>query len=134
LLKNILADFGYSPTSPFFLLLSEHKHCDNIATNLNSENAKSRMVESLRGSVGLRTKEDESSTGRVWAARVHHVMARSCLVRILKLKNRLFLSFSKFSGRSKPRIQGSACILFSEKYILCWHKNFQQFNTYFRNP
>ena len=29
LLKNILAYCWYLPTSPFFLLLSEHKHCDN---------------------------------------------------------------------------------------------------------
>jgi len=31
--------------------LSEHKHCDNVATNSNSENARSRMVAGLRGSV-----------------------------------------------------------------------------------
>jgi hypothetical protein len=31
-LKNILAYCGYSPTSPFFLLLSEHKNCDKAAT------------------------------------------------------------------------------------------------------
>ena len=30
----------------FFLLLSENKHCDNAATNWNSENARSRMVAS----------------------------------------------------------------------------------------
>ena len=30
--KCILACCGYSPTSPFFLLLSEHKHSDNAAT------------------------------------------------------------------------------------------------------
>jgi len=63
--KNILADCRYLPTSPFFLLLSEHKHCDNAATNSISENARSRIVASLRGSVGTGTKEDESSTGRV---------------------------------------------------------------------
>jgi len=79
LLKNILAYCGYSPISPFFLLLSEHKHRDNAATNLNSENARSRMVASLRESVGTETKEDESSTGRVWAAGFHHVTARSRL-------------------------------------------------------
>jgi hypothetical protein len=37
-----------------------------------------RMLEAelrqvLRGSVGMGTKEDESSTGRVWAVGVHHV-------------------------------------------------------------
>ena len=75
--KNILAYCGYSLISPFFLLLSEHKHCDNVATNSSSKNARSRMVASLQGSVGVGTKEDESSTGRVWAAGFHHVMAHS---------------------------------------------------------
>jgi len=65
LLKNIFAYCGYSPNSPFFFLLPEHKHCDNAATNSNSENAGSRMVASLWGSVGTGTKEDESSTGSV---------------------------------------------------------------------
>jgi len=91
LLKIILAYYAYSPTSPFFLLFSEHKHCDNAATNWNSENARNRMVESLRESVGTGTKEDESSTGRVWAAGFHHVMVRSRLARVLKLMNRLVL-------------------------------------------
>jgi len=50
LLKDILAYCGYSLTSPFFMLLSEH--CDNAATNSNSENSRSRMVVSLRGRVG----------------------------------------------------------------------------------
>jgi hypothetical protein len=36
-------------------------------------------------------KDDESSTGRVWAAGFHHVAARSRLARVLKLTNRLFL-------------------------------------------
>jgi hypothetical protein len=48
LLKTILANFGSSPACPFLLLLSEHKHCDNVATNSNSENARSRLVASLR--------------------------------------------------------------------------------------
>jgi len=56
LLKNILAYCGYSPTSPFFLLLSGHKHCDNMATNSNSENARSRTVANLWGSVGTGKK------------------------------------------------------------------------------
>jgi len=56
-LKNISACCGYLPTSPFFLLLSEHKHCDNAATNSNSETAKSRTVASLQGSGGTGTRE-----------------------------------------------------------------------------
>ena len=36
--------------------------------------------------------EDESITGRVWAAEFHHVTARSSrLARVFKLVNRLFL-------------------------------------------
>jgi len=45
----------------------------------------------LRGSVDSWSKEDESSTGRVWAAGFYHVTARSRLARILKLMNPLFL-------------------------------------------
>ena len=91
LLKNILAYCGYSPTFPFFLLLSEYKYCDNEATNSNSENARSRMLAILQGSVGTGTKKAESSIGHVWVAGFHHVTACSCLVRVLKLMNCLFL-------------------------------------------
>jgi hypothetical protein len=62
-----------------------------VATIWNSENARSRMIASLLGSVGMGTKEDESVTGHVWAAGFHHVTACSCLVRVFKLMNRLFL-------------------------------------------
>ena len=72
-------------------LLSELKHCDNAATDLNRKNARSRILASLQGTMGTGTKEDESSTGHVWAAGFHHVMAHSCLTRVFKLTNRLFL-------------------------------------------
>jgi hypothetical protein len=49
------------------------------------------MVASLRGSAVTETNEDESSTGRVWAAGFHHFVARSRLARVLKLMNSLFL-------------------------------------------
>jgi hypothetical protein len=45
--------------------------------------------------VGTVTKEDESSTGRVWAAGFNHVTARSRLARVLELTKRLFLYFLK---------------------------------------
>jgi hypothetical protein len=41
------------------LVASENKHCNNAATNLNSENARSSMVTSLQRSAGTGTKEDE---------------------------------------------------------------------------
>jgi len=44
----------------------------------------------MRGSVGTGTKEDESSTGRVWAAGFYHVKARSRMARVLNLMNHLF--------------------------------------------
>jgi hypothetical protein len=50
------------------------------------------------------TKEDESSTGRVWAAGYHNVTALSLLVGGLKSTKRLVF-FSNFcAGRDKPRI------------------------------
>jgi len=49
------------------------------------------MVASLRGSMGTGTKEDESSTGHIWAAGFHHVMVCYYLARIFKLMKRLFL-------------------------------------------
>jgi hypothetical protein len=45
----------------------------------------------LKESVGMAAKEDESNTGRIWAAGFHHVTARSRLVGIFKLINCLFL-------------------------------------------
>jgi hypothetical protein len=48
------------------------------------------MMASLRGSVGTEKKEDESSTGHVWANGFHHVTARSRFARVFKLMNRLF--------------------------------------------
>ena len=54
------------------------------------------MIASLRGSVGTGTKEDESSTGRVWAAGFHHVTARFSFARVFKLMNLLFFKFSNF--------------------------------------
>jgi hypothetical protein len=45
----------------------------------------------LPGSMGMGAKEDESSTGRVWAAGFHHVMASSRLAHILKLMDCLFI-------------------------------------------
>jgi len=49
------------------------------------------MMASLGGGMGTGTKEDESSTGCIWAAGIHHVTACSRLVCILRLMNCLFL-------------------------------------------
>jgi hypothetical protein len=49
------------------------------------------MEASSVGSVGTGTKEDESSTVRVWAGGFHRVMARSRLARDTKFMSRLFL-------------------------------------------
>jgi len=74
--------------------------------NSNSENARSRIVASLRGSVCTGTKVDESSTGRVWAAGFHHVTARSRLARVLKMMTRLFHNFPNFFRAAANRGYG----------------------------
>jgi len=102
MLNIVLAYCGYSPTSPFFLLFSEHKHCDKAAIIWNSENARSKMEGSLRGSVGTGTMEDESSTGRVWAAGFHYVTARSRLARVSKRMHSLFLYLPVFFFGPRP--------------------------------
>jgi len=49
------------------------------------------MTASLRRSVVTGTKEDESSSGRIWDAGFHHVTARSRLARVMKLMNCVFV-------------------------------------------
>jgi hypothetical protein len=56
------------------------------------------MVASLRGSLGMGTKEDESSTGRIWAAGFHHVMACSCLAHFETYEPFISLIFQTFFG------------------------------------
>jgi hypothetical protein len=41
----------------------------------------------LRGDVSTGAKEDELSTGRVWAAGFHHVTARFRLARVLNMNH-----------------------------------------------
>jgi hypothetical protein len=61
-------------------------------------------VASTAGKREYGVKEDESSTGRDWAAGFHHVTARSRLARVLKLINRLFIWFYIYFGPREPRI------------------------------
>jgi hypothetical protein len=69
------------------------------------------------------TKEDESSTGCIWAAGFHRIAARSRLARVLKLMNHLFNVRFFFSGCGKlqilnQRILGHTCILNSFFFLL----------------
>jgi hypothetical protein len=58
----------------------------------------------LPGSMSMGTKEDELSYGHIRAARFHHIMVCSHLVRVLTL-DRFFLHFFiLLGGCSKPRI------------------------------
>jgi hypothetical protein len=57
LLKKYLSPLWVFTDFSIFLVASQHEHCDNAATDWNSENARSRMVACLRGSVGTGTKE-----------------------------------------------------------------------------
>jgi hypothetical protein len=55
--------------------------------------------------MGTGTKEDESSTGHVWAAGFHHVTSHSLLAHVLRLTKPLItLIFPSFSGCSKLRV------------------------------
>jgi hypothetical protein len=58
---------------------------------VNSENARSRMETSSLGKREYGGKEDESSTGRVWAAGFHRITTSSRLARVFKLMNCLLL-------------------------------------------
>jgi hypothetical protein len=57
---------------------------------LTAQTLEAEWRQVLRGSMGTGTKEDESSTGRIWAAGFHRIMNRSCLAGVLKLMNRYF--------------------------------------------
>jgi hypothetical protein len=61
------------------------------------------MVASLWASVGMGTKEDKASTGRIWAAGFHHVMALSRLARVLKL-TKCFFNFTNFFRAAVNRV------------------------------
>ena len=75
-------------------------------------------VASLPGSVGTGTKEDESSTGRVWADGFHNFTARSRLARVLNLRNVYFFNFPNFfSGRGQPRLLHPRKVIYIYIYI-----------------
>jgi hypothetical protein len=74
------------------------------------------MVASLWG----RTKEDESSIGRVWTAGFHHVMACSQLACISKLKPFISLIFQIFLGAAVNRGYGVLPILASVEVMMEW--------------
>jgi hypothetical protein len=59
------------------------------------------MQASSAGSLSTGTKEDESSTWRVWAAGFYNVAARSCWLRVLKLIKVQFFLFPFFSSAVK---------------------------------
>jgi hypothetical protein len=67
--------------------------------------------------VGTGTKEDVSSTGRVWAAGFHHVTARSRLPIVFETYEPFIsLIFHFFSGSGKQRIlnqwiRGHDCVI-----------------------
>jgi hypothetical protein len=54
------------------------------------------LREVLRGSVGTGTKEEETVTGRIWAAGFHHVTARSSLARFETYERFISVIFNFF--------------------------------------
>jgi len=86
--------------------LSEHKHCNNAATNSNSENARSRMVERLRGSVVWVQRREMSQVlgafGLLYFTTLRPVLAWRTF---WNLRTVYFFNFPYFfSGRGKTRI------------------------------
>jgi len=73
--------------------LFEHKNCNNAATTIirTARTLEAKWWQVCEEAWVRGKKEDESSTGRVWAAGFHHVMALSLLARVFKLMNRSFL-------------------------------------------
>jgi hypothetical protein len=68
-----------------------------------------RMLEAERrqvvwGSVVMGTKEDESSTGHIWAGGYYHLTVRSHLACFETYEPFISSTFNFFSGRSKHRI------------------------------
>ena len=115
-LKYILTYCGYSPTSPFFLLLSEHKHCHNAATNWNSENARSRMIARLWGNVGTGTRKTIQVMGTFRL--LDFTMLRPVLTwrAFWNLWTVYFFNFpNSFSGRGQPRIRVPPVLIFVAK-------------------
>jgi hypothetical protein len=80
--------------------LSEHKHCDNAATNANSENTRSRMEACSAGKRGYLANEDESSTGSVWDAGFHNATLCSRMARVLILLQQFISLIFTFLGRA----------------------------------
>jgi hypothetical protein len=72
--------------------MNEHKHCDNAATNANSENARSRMeaTSARKREYGGQRKMSQVLDA-FWAAGFHHVTARSRLAGVLKPMDHLFV-------------------------------------------
>jgi len=102
LLKNILAYCGYSPTSPFFFLLSEHKHCDNAATNSNSENTRSRTVASLLGSMVQGQRKMSQELGAFGLLDFTMLLPVVTWRAFLNLRTVYFFNFPHFSFGLQP--------------------------------
>jgi hypothetical protein len=131
--QNILAYCGWSPTSPFFFLLSEPKHCDNVATNSNSENAaRSRIVASLRGSLDMGQRMMSQVLGAFGLLDVTVLLPVLAWRAFLKLWIVCFFNFPIFffSGRGQPLIRRSTCILNFDLPALLSSRSSQYFPSY----
>ena len=99
-------------TSPFFLLLCEHKHCDNAETDSNSEKSTSRIMGSSRGMVD--TEQKKISPELYAIGLLDSTMLRLVLPcrEFWNSSTVYFFDFLIVSCRSKLRIWWSVCISF----------------------
>jgi hypothetical protein len=108
---KITAYCVYSPTSPFFLLLCEQKHCDNAATITNSEKSTSRITAIMRGRVDMGRKISPELDAFV-------LLDSTMLLSVLSwhafwnLSTVCFFDFLIVSRSGKLWIWGSVCISF----------------------
>jgi hypothetical protein len=78
-------------------------------------------IQVLWGSMSMGAKEGESSTGHIWAAGFHHVMARSHLAHILKLITVYFFNFQIFflaAVNPRYRINGYKAHLYLDTVLM----------------
>jgi hypothetical protein len=124
---DVLLPPGVNPTAVKYIIY-------HITTRQLMRTA--RMLEAewwqvLRGSVSTGTKEDESSTGHVWAAVFHHVMTCSRLARVMwNLWTVYLLNFQFFfvfflmgGGKTRITVYGGTSVPLTSK---CGHEEGQR--------
>ena len=101
--RSILAYCGYSLISRSFMLLSKHKHCDNVQLIRAARKLEAEWWQICREAWLWGQRKMSQVLGTFGL--LDFTMLWPILMCVLKIKNCLFLEFSKFfSGCGKPWI------------------------------